>query len=265
MSALSTVASFAVSIAISSVVAVAQEPVAQKPVGAIPIDSITPEDSARVDSVLQRHRDTRCWRARPMPECRMVFLTDIGLEFPLYATPTTSRKPYQSKSFPPRLNWSIGLMRNGDRHSHGIALSVTSENTSQMPHLVEYRYRRWLSRNSAVDAGFGWKRNSIHHSAGELPSDGMTFFAGFTPSRWFGATIRYDHINALGRPHRGIMLGAQSTRVSEYTFQLMAIALRDWLLGLIGFEWESEPESPPSSSMTQFVPVATKRSTALRH
>ena len=247
MSVFTAAVSFVVLIAVSSAVAVAQEPVAQRPVGAIPIDSITPEDSARVDSVLQRHRHTRCWRARPMPECRMVFLTDIGVEFPLHATPTTSPNRYFSKSFATRLNWSIGLMRNGERSSHGIALSVTSENTSQIPQLVEYRYRRWLPRGNAVDAGFGWKRNSIYHSTGELPADGMTFFVGFTPSRWIGATVRYDHINALGRPHRGVMLGAHSTRVSEYAFKFLAIGLRDWLLGLIGFEWESEPEQPPPS------------------
>ena len=240
MSAVMSAGVSAVMSVVMSAVLLAQEPVAQKPVGAIPVDSVTPEDSARVDSLLQRHRNNRCWRARPMPECRMVFLTDIGFEFPLYSTTTTSTDPSHKKSFPIRAAWSIGLMRNGDRHSHGVSLGFTTETSRKFPQILEYRYRNWLGGGSAVDAGIGWKRNSVWLGSGQSNAQGMTFLLGYTPSRWVGANVRYDLVNAGGRTHRGVMLGVQSTRVSEYMFKGLALAIVDGLLAKIGFEREQE-------------------------
>ena len=227
----------------------AQEPAAPKPVSVVPpLDTISPADSAHLDSLAQAARHVRCWRARPMPECRMVFLTDFGLEFPLYTTATTSPDPIFSKSFAPRLNWSIGLMRNGARHSHGVSLSLTSENTRQIPQIVEYRYRHWLGRGSAFDAAVGWKRNAVWQGAGHVDADGMTFLLGYTPTRWIGANVRYDFVNASGRTHRGVMLGVQSTRVSEYTFKFLALAIVDGLLARIGIERDTGDEEQPDQS-----------------
>ena len=225
-----------------SAVLLAQEPIAPRPVHTRPpIDSVSPAaDSAHLDSLAQQARHVRCWRARPMPECRMVFLTDIGFELPLYTTATTSPDPHYSKSFPFRAAWSIGLMRNGDRHSHGVSLGFTSETSRQFPQIVEYRYRNWLGRGSAVDASIGWKRNSVWQGTGQANAQGMTFLLGYTPTRWVGANVRYDLVNAGGRTHRGVMLGVQSTRVSEYMFQGLALAIVDGLLAKIGIERERE-------------------------
>ncbi len=81
-SAFSSAFSFAFSFVVSSAVLTAQEPVAQRPTGSVPVDStpeLTPADSARLDSLRERQRHTRCWCARPMPDCGMVFLADFGL------------------------------------------------------------------------------------------------------------------------------------------------------------------------------------------
>ena len=226
---------------VMSAVLFSQEPAANKPVHTRPpIDSLDTLSTATLDSLDQARRNIRCWRARPMPECRMVFLTDIGVDFPLHTTRTTN--PRYRNAFPARLNWSIGLMRNGDRHSHGLSFGVTGETAGEFPGIVEYRYRYWLGPNSALDAGFGWKRHDVGQDDDLVQGNGMTFLAGFTPSRWFGANVRYEFLHAAGTTHRGLMLGVQSTRVSEYTFQFLGIAIRDWLLGLIGFEWEGEGE-----------------------
>lgn len=227
-------------VATASLIAVAnicsaQEPIAHKPVGAPPMDSITAEDSARVDSLLQRHRNTRCWRARPMPECRMVFLTDIGFDAPLYTT--VSGDPaarYNRQAFDLRLNWSLGLMRNGDRHSHGLSLSMTSESGLRIPMIAEYRYRQWR-RYAAVDAGIGLKRNDVWiDGAGLVPGTGLTTLLGVSPSRWIGASLRYETMRVRGKRVTGVMLGLQSTRVSEYAFQGIALAIVDGLLARIG-------------------------------
>lgn len=223
--------------AVMSAVLTAQEPAAPKPVSIRPqLDTISPLDSASNDSIAREQRHVRCWRARPMPECRMVFLTDIGLDFPLYTTTSGASNPIYSKSFPIRANWSLGLMRNGNRHSHGISLSLTSENASQIPQIIEYRYRNWLGRGSAFDLGLGWKRNEVWQGAGLVAGQGMTFLIGYTPSRWVGATVRYDFVTVAGRIHRGLLLGVQSTRTSEYVFRGLALAIVDGLLGKIGFE-----------------------------
>jgi hypothetical protein len=250
MSAVMSAMMSAGAIAALSAVLVAQEPVAPRPVHTRPpIDSVSPAaDSAHLDSIAQATRHTRCWRARPMPDCRMVFLTDIGFEFPLYTTATTSPDPHYSKSFPFRAAWSIGLMRNGDRHSHGVSLGFATESSRKFPQIVEYRYRSWLGRGSALDASIGWKRNSVWQDGGHANAQGMTFLLGYTPSRWVGANVRYDLVNAGGRTHRGVMLGIQSTRVSEYTFKFLALAIVDGLLAKIGIERDTGEEEQPDQS-----------------
>lgn len=221
--------------------AAAQEPTAHKPTSVRPpLDSLEPVNAAAVDSAYQRQRHARCWRARPMPDCRMVFLTDIGIDVPLYTTPSGAPNPSFSKSFPARLNWSLGLMRNGERHSHGVSIALTSENLSHAPQIIEYRYRNWLGPGSALDAGVGWKRNEVWQGTGLVPGQGMTFLFGYTPTRWIGATLRYDFVNAAGRTHRGVLLGVQSTRLSEYLFQGLALAIVDGLLARIGFERDTD-------------------------
>lgn len=183
-----------------------------------------------------------------MPECRMVFLTDIGIDMPLSTTSSHAPNPIYSKSFPARLNWSLGLMRNGDRHSHGVSLSITSDAGLRFPMIAEYRYRQWRNQ-FAIDAGLGLKRHEIWvDNGGLVAGTGLTTMLGFSPSRWFGTSLRYETMRVRGQRFTGVMLGVQSTRVSEYAFQFLAIGIRDWLLGLIGFEWEGEgeAETPPS-------------------
>jgi hypothetical protein len=44
------------------------------------------------------------------------------------------------------------------------------------------------------------------------------------------------------------MLGVQSTRVSEYTFRLLALAIVDGLLARIGIERDTGDEEQPDQS-----------------
>ena len=231
--------------AVMSAALFSQEPVAPRPVHTRPpIDSLDTLSTATLDSLDQARRNVRCWRARPMPECRMVFLTDFGFDGPIHTT--KSKDPaarYYDRAFDFRMNWSIGLMRNGDRHSHGVSLSVTSEAGLTFPMIAEYRYRQWRNQ-FAIDAGVGLKRHEVWvDNAGLVPGTGLTTMLGFSPSRWFGTTLRYETMQVRGQRFTGVMLGVQSTRVSEYAFRFLAIGIRDWLLGLIGFEWEGEGEA----------------------
>lgn len=221
-----------------------QEPAAPKPVSVLPpLDTLSPADTARLDSARVRDRNARCWRARPMPECRMIFLTDFGAEFPVTSSRQPSAPPLYQRVFTERLSWSIGLMRNGHRHAHGVSISLVSENLSTFPMIVEYRYRNWLGGSHALDAGIGLRRSDAWIGSGLAPARGYTLMLGYSPTRWVGLTVRRDEVWANHAPYKSVMLGVNSTRVSEYAFKFVALALVDGLLGKIGLHrGDTEPE-----------------------
>ena len=215
------------------------EPVAVKPTYVPPVleDSIALPD----EQAPQPASGPGCWRAQPMPRCPGFFLTDIGIETPMFSTRTRDAGRLRG-AFPMRLMWSIGLMGTSGRHSHGGAIAVTSDETVNAGLVIEYRYRNWLGGDGAFDAGLGYRRGSVSLSGETVQARGVTLLAGYTPNRWIGVTLRGDLLRARGRPHSALMIGATSTRASEFMFRAVFIEIVRALFAKIGVELEDEEQ-----------------------
>jgi hypothetical protein len=215
----------------------AQEPAAQRPV------HVPPEmDTVAVDSAEARPAPPSCWRARRRPPCEGFFLTELGVHVPIATT--GHRDPAgpsgAMKDFPTRVTWTFGLMATTGPHSHGGAFSITTEEGAAI-NLVEYRYRRWLTSTSTIDAGLGFKTNAIWQPGeGFVPARGGTVMLGFTPSHWVGASIRADVVRARGATHRGVLAGLHSTRASEWLARVIVVEVFRALLGAIGIELDDD-------------------------
>ena len=135
----------------------------------------------------------------------------------------------------------------GRRHSTGLAVAITSEETNHFGSLnvVEWRYRNWVNSVSALDIGVGYKANGVRPpGTGLVDARGVTAMLGYTPTRWIGISARGDWVRARGQTHHGILLGLQSTRVSEHIFRVLAIGAVRALLAEIGIELEDDDEAP---------------------
>lgn len=220
------------------------EPLANRPRYIKPVIDTTPRDSVRdsTTSPMARPRPN-CWRAQPLPRCPGFFVTDIGVEVPVYTT--RRREPLRSPSgrdFGTRLVWGIGFMRNFGDRAMGPVASITSDNATRgLPWMAEWRYRQWLSATGAVDVGVGYKTSSVWQAgAGELRGRGVTAMVGWTPNRWIGLSARTDLVAARGQTHRAVLLGVESTRSSELLARMIVVELWRALLAKIGVEWEDE-------------------------
>lgn len=182
-----------------------------------------------------------CWRAQPMPRCPGFFLTDIGIETPLYSTRTGDAARLRG-SVPMRLMWSVGFMGTSGRHSHGGAFALTSDDNVRAGTVIEYRYRNWLGGNSAFDAGLGYRGTSVRQGDEWVQARGATLLAGYTPNRWIGVTLRGDVLRARKRSHNALMIGAASTRASEFMFRAVFIEIVRALFAKIGIELEDEEQ-----------------------
>lgn len=214
------------------------EPVATRPVFTRPpvadsvTDSVAAQDSAP--------RKPGCWRAQPAPICAGYFLTEIGVETPLRSS-RSRRDGVTRPDFAPRLNWAIGLMASSGRNSHGGAIAMTSELGSSI-NIAEYRYRRWMG-TSTLDVGIGYKTNDVPDSLGaQRRGKGATAMLGYTPNRWIGVQLRGEWVRSRGRTHHALLVGVQSTRVSEYVFRGLFYAAIRALFERFGIEWEGEEE-----------------------
>ena len=198
-------------------------------------DSIAPPDEQEP----QPASGPGCWRAQPMPRCPGFFLTDIGIETPMFSTRTRDAGRLRG-AFPMRLTWSVGFMGTSGRHSHGGALAATSDETVSAGMVIEYRYRNWLGGDGAFDAGLGYRRGAVRDASEMVRASGVTLLAGYTPNRWIGVTLRGDLLRARGRAHNALMIGATSTRASEFMFRAVFIEMVRALLGSIGIDLEEE-------------------------
>jgi len=186
-----------------------------------------------------------CWRAQSRPPCNGFFLTDLGIEVPLRST--RSADPAASGgehiAFRTRLVWTFGFMATKGRHSHGGAVSITSEETRSpgMPNVIEWRYRNWLGASAAVDVGVGYKANEVWEpGVGLVGARGVTAMLAYTPMRYVGVSVRADLVRARGRDHRALLVGVQSTRLSEVMIKHTFLLILRTMLGAIGVELEEE-------------------------
>lgn len=187
-------------------------------------------------------RTPSCWRARRL--CPAYFLTDIGVEFPVAYTRQPNSSFGYDGDFDIRFVWTIGVMGNRGRHSHGGAVSLVGVGANEgFPFTLAYRYRNWLGESAAVDLSLGYIQHGFYGIGRETHrGKGVTTMIAWTPNRWIGLSARGDFMRAGGRDRRALMLGVQSTRVSEYAFRFVLVEGLRALLGQIGIEVEDEEE-----------------------
>lgn len=221
------------------------EPVAVRPVH-IPPASDSSADSAAMAQ--QSPPPPNCWRAQPSPPCPGFFITEFGLEVPVW---TTRRRDFSAagrargdgtrRDFGLRPVWTFGFMGTKGPNSHGGTLSLTGDEQlgEAIQVTVEYRYRRWLQRAMALDGALGYRATKTwKDSVGLVPAKGLTAMAGFTPNRYVGVLVRADLVRGGGRTTRGLGVGITSQWVSERFIQVVAIGLLREALRAIGLEVE---------------------------
>ena len=217
------------------------EPVATRPwYVRPPMDSVS-ADSAVTDTQPAR-RGPGCYRAQSRSRCLGFLVTDFGFETPLYTTRHTPNTFFDGRDFELRVVWSLGGMRNFGRHAMGPVASITSEySMNGLPWTLEWRYRNWLNSTQAVDAGLGYKTMSVWQNDGvERKGKGVTARLAWTPNRWIGVSAHMDLVRANDETHNALMLGAQSTLVSEFVLRRLPGAILRALLARIGVEVESD-------------------------
>lgn len=218
------------------------EPVATRPVHTPP-----PIDTVSGDTVVilaDQPRRPNCWRAQPRPACAAFFVTDIGIEVPLRSTRTADPAAGHRKvDFPTRVVWTFGFMGTRGRHSTGPAISITTEEVQNTfaPNIYEWRYRNWLAGSPAIDVGLGYKVNEVwEQGVGLVGARGITAMLGYTPTRYIGLSARGDFVRSPSRNHRAVLVGVQSTRLSELMIKHLFIGVIRALLASIGIELEEE-------------------------
>ena len=187
-----------------------------------------------------------CWRARPL--CPVYFLTDIGIEFPVRQTshPDPFVRGSRARDFDVRPVWTMGFMGTRGQHAHGPTVSLVGEFVpTGLPFMLEYRYRNWLGPSAAVDVSLGYKRTGFYETGNNLVlGKGLTAMIAWTPNRWIGLNARADIMRAASRDRRALLLGVESTRVSEYMFRIVLVETMRFLLASIGIEMNDEEEEP---------------------
>jgi hypothetical protein len=219
------------------------EPVAVRPPYTRPVIDSTEMAPTQDSAATPASTAPGCWRAQS--RCSSFFLTDMGVEFPLHSTrlgePTASGR--RRSDFGTRLMWTFGVMGTKGRQSHGAAFSIASELSSSafFPYTFEYRYRNWVTSTSALDGGLGYKTHEVWvDGVGAVKGHGMTAMLAFTPSRFIGVNARFDLIRARGTNHSAVLLGLQSTRLSEVMMRFVFVETIRAVLGRIGIELEDE-------------------------
>jgi hypothetical protein len=189
-----------------------------------------------------------------MPPCPGFFLTEFGIDHPLFSTRRNDRSPVGlsrwrsgiQPDFNTRVTWTFGFMGTRGSDSHGATFSLVGETesmTSRVPFTLEYRYRRWLRGSSAFDASAGYRTADVwKDGTGLVSARGITAMAGYTFNPYIGVSVRGDLLRSSGRTRRAIALGARSTRLSEVFIKYTAIAVARAALAAIGIELSEDED-----------------------
>lgn len=184
-----------------------------------------------------------CWTGRPAESCRTFLVAELSGHMAVASTRYTRRGYRREDTRSMHLTghgaWEVGAMRNvSHRDAVGAALMVGGDANGERIAL-KGRYRRWMSRSSAMDAGAGLmfaRRAEPHADPNEpgnlhVPVAGLTGDVALGLTDWVGVSVRGDLLfDADGKPATGLYGGLKlGTRPG-----LVATAL-PFVLGGIGF------------------------------
>lgn len=148
--------------------------------GAIPVHSarLTAQDA---------ESKTLCLRASPAPRCEWLLLTEAG-----YSVPIARGSPAVAGKSSNRITVALGALRNlGSHDALGGALFFAGLDADASRSGAQVRYRRWISRSAALEAGAGviWEATDLTVGA-RLP--GFRAQAGFDIRNIVGVTTQVD-------------------------------------------------------------------------
>lgn len=146
-----------------------------------------------------------CWEGSPASECR----TFLVMEGRLYRQLAGSRYPYRHGPYGPRAGeveghmelsgyvaWEVGAMVNTAPDRAVGASLLLGEEEGGLRVAMKGRYRRWLSRTAAWDAGAGVlaaKRRVFGDIGSEyVPSVGLTGDVSLGLTRWVAVGVEGD-------------------------------------------------------------------------
>lgn len=184
-------------------------------VGSRPLPAQSPDTAATAQPGF-------CWRARPLPRCKIFPITEISVLVPL-GTSRTSPDPVYGygdyADFTSGLRWTIGTMRNeSPTRAQGFVVSVGIDSDGGPSPAIEWRNRLWLgSARSSADFSFGYSQKDvfIRPETPGAPGDnatarGLTASGALLPIDLLGIVARADLLFTRGKTHYGFSVGAQS-------------------------------------------------------
>lgn len=169
--------------------------------------------ASSVASVAHAQRDSSrgsvCLRPQPAPRCRVIVVTEVGVEYPVYSSGTTYSTGFQAHDFETRLVFGGGLLINrGPRYAFGAVVGVDNRDPRGIAaSRLDLRYRRWNGR-TMYDFSVGPARRASHSQVGT--SAGLTAAAGIDV-RYVAVDLRADVIRSGGQTQRALFAGGKAT------------------------------------------------------
>ena len=158
-----------------------------------------------------------CFAAKPLPECRTFWLTEVGYYkrafgygvFPASPLPDERRPDLDSHG-----SWEVGLMSNrSPRTAVGATVLVgIGGSTSRLG--LKGRYRRWIPERKFVEVSAGALRVATNtpYSAGRITGFGITGDVSVGWRDWVALTARGDAVRGSGHTagavYAGVRLGS---------------------------------------------------------
>ena len=118
-----------------------------------------------------------CYRARPLPRCKAVFLTNFGG----YVTPNSVSEG--ATRFRVNADWGL-LVNTNPRDAFGASLFLTLDE-DELTSGAAVRYRRWLDADRSIDFAVGTPLSS-----GDLKPGSVLAIVKYNPQHWLGVAVR---------------------------------------------------------------------------
>lgn len=188
--------------------------------------------------------ETFCIAGRPLPSCRY-FLVATGSYYPRMAGSSYARdfdvEGRTVRLEHPKMEDQIGVLANGSAgNALGAALSAGLDEDTGLRVALKGRYRRWLGRYAAFDAGAGVLRAQVEReqTAGPIESSygyGVTGDVTFGLTDWVSLSGRGDIVWSEGEPvhalYGGVRLGPLPTLFTGIAAAVVFAAVADQIGG----------------------------------
>jgi hypothetical protein len=155
-----------------------------------------------------------CFTARPLPECRIFWLTEVGYYkrafgagvFPASPLPGENRRDLASHG-----SWEVGLMSNRSPRTAVGGTVLVGIGGSTLRLGLKGRYRRWIPERKFVEVSAGALRvaTSTPYSQGRSTGFGITGDVSVGWRDWIAATARADAVHGSGHTAGAVFGGVR--------------------------------------------------------